>query len=230
MLKLTNPRRATALLIGPLMLMATACSGSTDEPSAGNGVASLNEGAAGAPTPADESAVDDVEAPEDPEDAFALFDACMEEHGFGGVVTVVAGGESGSGGIPIGEAGVQEIDPQDAGGSIDDFDKEAFDEANTACEGHLANLDDGFDLTPEQEAAMEDAQLAFANCMAEQGVEMPEVASSGGYATSVEAGASEFDPQSGELSPDDLDFDLEAFNEASETCDAVFDQLETAQP
>ncbi len=231
MLKITNPRRAIALLVGPLLLIATACGGSTDgEPSAGDGVASLNEGAAGAPTPADESAPDGVEAPDNPEDALALFNECMEEHGFGGVVTVIAGGGPGSGGLPIGDTEVQEIDPQAELGSFEDFDKDAFDEANTACEGHLANLDGGFDMTPEQEAAMEDAQLEFADCMADLGIEMPEVVSSGGFAITDEVEASEVDPQPGGPAPDDLGFDLEAFEEAASACDSVFDQFEPTQP
>lgn len=211
MLKMTNPQRAAvALLIGPMLLMATACGSSADSQT---------------------SARDGVEAPDNPEDAMALFNECMDEHGFGGTVTAIAAGGAEAGGIPIGEADVQEIDPQANGGSFEDFDKEAFDEANEACGEHLANLDGGFDPTPEQEAAMADAQLAFADCMAEQGIEMPEIASSdGGFATTAQIDPSEVDPQSGELSPDDLDFDFEAFNEAATACNSVFDQLETAQP
>ena len=227
MFKQTNPRRAAAMLFGPLMLIAAACGGSaSDEPSAADRVASLGEAAAEAPIGTDGAGVDELEAPEDPEDAMALFNECMEGYGFGGMVTVVAG-DPGSGGIQIGGSEIEEVDPQAQSGSFEDFDKDAFDEANKACDDHLANIDGGFDLTPEQEAAMADAQLEFADCMAEQGIEMPEVASSsGGFVSTAEIDASEVDPQSGGLSPEDLDFDFEAFDEAAKLCDSVFDQFD----
>lgn len=235
MLKLTNRRRAAALLIGPLMLIATACGGSTDsEQSADEGVASLSDGASDGVTPvdgtSDEAAVDELEAPENPEDAFALFNECMEEHGLGGAITVIGGVGGESGTVQIEDVEAEQLDPQ-AGGSIEDFDPEMFDAANEACEGHLANLDGGFDLTPEQEAAFEDAQLEFADCMAEQGIEMPEFDSATGgiVVTEVIEGA-EIDPQSGGLSPEDLGFDFEAFEEAASACDSVFEQFEELNP
>ncbi len=172
---------------------------------------------------------DPLEAPDNPEDAFALFNECMEEHGIAGGVTVFAGGDAETGAVEIEPMEIEEVDPQTAGGSLEDFDADMYDEANKACEGHLANIDAGFDMTPEQQAAFDDAQLEFADCMAEHGIDVPEPASSGGGIV-VSAATEEGDPQSGVGSPDDLDFDFEAFDEAAKDCDSAFAQLESIQP
>ncbi len=213
-----------------LVLVATACGSSAEDEAPG--IATLSDGS-------DDSTDDDgvaedgsgsggggseVEAPDDPEEAFALFDVCMTEAGFDMGGGVVIGG--GDGGIDVdGEVIVEEVDPQVSGFDVDDFDFAEFEEANTACEGHLANIGLGFDLTPEQQALFDDAQLAFADCMEEQGIEMPEFGGSGGMVIEIE-GDAEVDPQTGELSFDDASFDFGAFEEAAQECDHVFAELD----
>ena len=169
--------------------------------------------------------------PTDAEDAFALFNQCMADHGIEGGISVSVGGDASSGAVQIDEMEPGEIDPQAGSGSIDDFDMEDLDAANKACEGHLANIDAGFDLTPEQQAAFDDAQLEFNDCMAEHGVEVPDLGSgSGGIVVGRAVASEDGDPQAGGLNLDDQDFDFEAFDKAAKACDFVFEQVEDLNP
>ena len=90
-------------------------------------------------------------------------------------------------------------DPQQPPLDLDDFDFDAFQEADQKCSPLLANVGIGFDLGPEEQAAFEDAQLVFADCMQELGVEVPEF--SGGAvigAITIEGDSTDFhapDPQ-----------------------------------
>ena len=226
--------RSVAAVFAALLLFTAACGGSDGDESGDQAIATLTEDTADDTGDADTSGGtdeaapdgdDDVEAPEDPEDAFALFDECMAEAGIE-VETVGAVGDgrvevdSGSPGEPPGE-----VDPQAGGGSFEDFGLEEFEAANEACEGHLANIDGGFDLSPEQEAAMEDAQLEWTKCMSDQGVEVPELDDAGSGSIVVE-GAVEVDPQTGEPSFEDSDFDFEGFEEAAQSCQSVYERYE----
>lgn len=204
-----------------VLFLAAACGG--DDVSTDAGIASLNDGADQVDTAPVDTA---LEAPENPEDAFALFGQCMTDAGFDFGDTAGA-----SGLIQIAPnaavSGDDDANPQDQSGSFEDFDPEAFDEANEACEGHLANVDSGFDMTPEQQAAFEDAQLEMSECMEEQGFAIPELASAGDGGTILIEDAAEVDnPQSGSSSVNDLDFDFEGFEEAAEMCQSVFDGLD----
>ena len=80
-------------------------------------------------------------------------------------------------------------------------------------------------MSPEEEAAFEDAQIEWAECMRERGIDVPDVdgGASGGVII-VGGPDEEGDPQSGGFGGDDFDF--EAFEEANEECDAAFDELE----
>ncbi len=226
-----NRRWARAALLSTLLLVASACgsAGRNDD----SGVASLTESVdIGASVEnGDTSSVDaGLEAPENPEDAFALFNECMTKAGFDfGSAVSVGVGSSGSIDVEPGEAIVPDgVDPQQNSGSLEDFDPEAFDRANETCEGHLANIDSGFDLTPEQQAAIDDAQLEWSACMSDQGVEVPELQSSNGGsgAIVIDGSAEAADPQSGEASFEDFDFDFEAFDEAAQICQSVYDQYD----
>lgn len=204
-----------------VILLAAACGG--DDVSTDEGIASLNEGADQVDTVPVDAA---VEAPENPEDAFALFGQCMTDAGFD------FGDTAGATGLiqiapNAADSGDDVVNPQDQGGSFEDFDAEAFDEANKVCEGHLANVDSGFDMTPEQQAAFDDAQLEMSKCMEEQGFAIPDLVSGGdGGTILIEDVPGVDDPQSGSSSTDDLDFDFEGFQEASEMCQSVFDDLD----
>ncbi len=222
--------RGAFVLLGTLSLFAAACGASVTATDAEQGIASLaSDASATAPTE-DPQTGEELEAPDNPEDAFALFNECMTDLGFDfGSVGIVGGGEGGTVTLDVDEfeGGVEGFDPQESGGSFEDFDAGAFQEANEACEGHLAGIDAGFDMTPEQEALFEDAQIDFAACMDELGIEVPEIGSvSSGIVVESSSVEVEIDPQSGLPSFDDLDFDFEAFNEAAESCQYVFDQYE----
>lgn len=223
----TRCRRAAVVMAAGLTLAACG-GGAGDEPS--SGVASLAE--TGEPVAGDDGTTPDAggevagepavesdrEAPEDPELAFALYDECMSAAGFDFGSSL--GGEDGEG-IAIEEVEVPAgADPQQGG--LDDFDFSAdFDAADEDCSGHLANLDIDFDLSPEEEAALEDAQIAWAACMREQGIEVPDFDGGEGVAIVIGPEAEDSDPQSGGV--DELDF--EAFEEANEQCAGVFDEM-----
>ncbi|MEM8705791.1 MAG: hypothetical protein AAGE98_04995 [Actinomycetota bacterium] len=163
---------------------------------------------------------DEAEAPDDPELAYALYDDCMAEQGFDFQTSIAGDGDNGAieidGDSELGDPQAQSFD------DADDFG-EAFDTANAECEKHLANVDTGFDLDPEQQALFEDAQLEWAACMRDAGFDIPEMDGDGG-AISFEIGGDESDPQSGELGGNDFDF--EAFEEAAEGCNGAFEELD----
>ena len=104
------------------------------------------------------------------------------------------------------------------GGTLPEIDEE-FLAANEACRGHLANASRGFDLTPEQEAAMEDAQLAFQQCMSEHGIE------GGGFSISVGEGQALDVQEAPEAeTPPPVEIDPEEFQAAAEECQSVYDE------
>lgn len=214
-------KRSIAVVIG-LMFAVSACAGpaatnASGGSTAGGDVASLNDGTSPAGTGGEES----VEAPENAEDAFRLYDKCMADAGFA-FDTSTEGDDDGL--IELEEFGSDSDDPQSNGG-IGDFDGEDFEAANDACAKHLANSDDSFDLSPEQQVALEEAERAFAACMSERGVDLPEATGDG---AAVDAGGAdaEGDPQDEAGSFEDNDFDFEKFNEAAEECESVFDALD----
>lgn len=217
-------KRSIAVVIG-LMFAVSACAGpaatnASGGSTAGGDVASLNDGTSPAGTGGEEN----VEAPENAEDALRLYEKCMADAGFA-FDTSTEGDDEGDddGRIEIEEFGSDSDDPQSNGG-VGDFDGEGFEAANDACAKHLANSDDSFDLSPEQLVAIEEAERAFAACMSERGVDLPEETGEG---AAVDAGGAdaEGDPQDEAGSFDDNDFDFEKFNEAAEECEFVFDAL-----
>lgn len=164
-----------------------------------------------------------LEAPEDIEEAMALYQACMEEHGVDGGAFRVAGEASGGDVISV------ERDESDDAGpppGLPDVDPEEVEAADEACHGHLANAIGGFDLSPEQQAALEDAQLEWSACMRDHGVDVPEgmfvAAGDGDIAISRRVGGS------GEVgdgdAPEPLDIDTDAFNAAAAECQSVYEQ------
>jgi hypothetical protein len=215
-----HPSRGLMALFTATLLIAAACGGGGESTTA---VASLSDGGGDTTDTADAATPDggDAAAPENPEDAFALFDECMSEAGFN-FATSLGGG----GGLSVQSSRVgsdpHEPDPQGGSISIDDFDVEAFEAANSDCQGHLANVDAGFDLTPEQEVAFDDAQLEWSECMREQGVDVPDFSGATSGAIVVE-GSAELtdDPQAaGDAFFDEIGEEFEA---AAEICQAVFE-------
>jgi len=130
------------------------------------------------------------------EDAMLEFTDCMRDHGVDMPDPQTA---EGGGGIAI---------KNDASGP---GDMEAFEEAQEAC-GEI--LDDAFEerpqMDPEEEAEMRDNMLAFAECMRDHGIDMPDPEfESGGGAFSVRVG----EPGAGGIDPSDPDFE-----DAQEAC------------
>lgn len=162
---------------------------------------------------------DELEAPEDIEEAMTLFQSCMTEHGVEGGGMVMATRAEDGGTIQVGNVSEDDEGPVT---QIEEIDPEVFEAANEACSPHLANAMPEFDLTPEQEAALEDARLEFEACMKEAGVEMPEMSTSDGGATmSINVSSADADGALPAIGIDDIDFD--AFNEAAEGCQSVYD-------
>lgn len=179
----------TLLLVGG----AAACGGGDD---GSDDVATLG---AEADDPRDEARDGSGEELTDAEreDAMLEFTECMREHG----VEMPDPQQGGGGGFAI----TNEVNgPGDA---------EAFEAAQEAC-GEI--LDDAFgerpQLSPEEEAEMRDNMLAFAECMREHGIDMPDPefgTEGGGFSVRVEASSgADRGPR-----PDD-----EEFQEAQEAC------------
>ncbi len=212
-------RTTLVALTAAAALTLAACGGGAEEatPETG-GVASISEDA---PTtePVDAEPASELEAPEDPDDAFALFNDCMADAGIDMFIDVSGGGGS----LSIDDVEFPDgVDPQ--AGSFEEFDPEAFNAAQEQCEPHLANVTGGFDLDPEQQAAFEDAQLKWADCMEEAGIEVPDFDSGGGVGVITVEVTGEDDPQNGPAFGSD-DFDFEAFQEAASECDRFFQEI-----
>jgi hypothetical protein len=148
-----------------------------------DGVASLGDGASGSAASASPSV--------DPEEALQAFAECMREHGLEDFPDPT-----------IDENGGIEISAGDPG----DFGRAELDAAMQACEHLLpegAGPGDGEGPSAEEQAAMEDALLAYAQCMREHGIDMPDPEfSSGGVIQ-----------QGGDFDPNDPEFE-----EADDAC------------
>ncbi|MCP3935681.1 MAG: hypothetical protein GY708_09955 [Actinomycetia bacterium] len=224
-------RHLPIMIVAGLVLLAAACGASRTETTSVASLATDDDAANG-------STSDDlleVEAPEDPDEAFAAYEECMEAEGidFGGSIasySVVDGLEvdGHARGVTI-EGSAEGDDPQQPSLDLEDFDFEASQEAMEKCSPLLANAGGGYELSPEERAAFDDAQLVFADCMEEQGIEVPDF--SGATVTSaigVASGSIELhppDPQ-GDVDFVSPDFDFEAFTDAASECQHAFDDLD----
>jgi hypothetical protein len=158
---------AVALL---LVLTAAACSDATEDP----GVATLGEGSTRT-----EGSGDAQDATT--EEQLLAWARCMREEGVD---------------VPdpqVGEDGRVEIGPG-AGGGVDPGDPDVQ-EAMEACRDEMPNGGEPPELDPEQEAAMQDAQLAFAECMNGEGIEVLEPTGDGsGFLLGPDSGIDPNDP------------------------------------
>lgn len=139
-------------------------------------------------------ATDAQSTTEEREEALLAFTECMREHGID-----MPDPESG------GRPGLRIVR-----GERTDASREEMEEAHEACEEHLEGAVQ--ELTPEEESEMRDRMLAFAECMRENGVDMPDpdFSDSGGGAFRQRIGSA--------IDPDDPDFEA-----AQEKCsDEVF--------
>ncbi|MCP4967763.1 MAG: hypothetical protein GY926_21330 [bacterium] len=135
----------------------------------------------------DTAAADTMTATEvDPEEAFQEYSACMREQGI-----EMPDPESG------GDTGTISIE-----GGPGDFDFTAFKEAAAECGRSLDAVFGEFEMSPEQEAERMDQELAFAQCMRDEGVDWPDPdTSDGGMMVEIPS-----------------DIDPEQMNEAMQTC------------
>jgi hypothetical protein len=180
---------AAAITIGSL----AACGGGGGS---GNGaeVASIDDTSPDATT--DGTTGDSVaDAPTDPEEAMLAFTECMRDHGVDMPDPEMA--KPATGGAKPGNAVIAvEGNPDDP----------TFQKANEACEPLMANMRSDLEDDPERLAEMKEQMLAFAQCMRDQGIDMPDP-------TFDENGRVKMTGP-----PPDAERDSDAFNAAAEAC------------
>ena len=170
-------RLLAALVVLPLVFAACSASATTDD-----GVASLSSPGAASPSPSPGASTN-------PEDAMLAFAQCMRDHGIEAFPDPQSGGRMTIGGGPG-----QAIDP----GS------EEFQAAQEACQSILENS--GFGGQRELSQEQLDQMVEFAQCMRDNGIDMPDPQADGGVRVQVRgqagqggAGKGGIDPQSEEF-------------------------------
>lgn len=175
----TRPRRSrpglrlgTTLALAGLVVVATACGG---EAAGSGGVASLGDDRGGDAADGAEQGGSDQSF----EEALLAFSRCMREQGID-MPDPELGGRG---------AGMVVVGPGVGGGPS--ASEEELRTADEEC-GHLI---EGFepDLSPEEQDRMEDDMLAFARCMRERGIDVPDPEPGGGMR--MEIGADGVDPR-----------------------------------
>lgn len=172
-------RRTGIALLSALLLGLTITGCGTEKED--DGVASLDEGAADADTSEGE---DDASL----EEQALAFAECMRDNG----VDMPDPQVNGDGDLMM----------RGGGEGPGEIDERALEEAMEACED--LRPERGGDISPEDEAEMQDRMLAFAECMREHGIDMPDPDFDGGLV--------QFGP------PEGVDPDDPAFAEAHEAC------------
>ena len=157
-----TPWMAVMAAMAVVTLLATACGSRRDE-----GVASVGQGQR---APQDGGGQEDGQRAKDPEKAMLDFARCMREHGVD-----MPDPEPGQGGVTRFEA-------PSGGAALPPESK--FMEADKACR-HLMGDAGPSKLGPEDQKEMQDAMLAFARCMREHGVEVPDPQPGGGIVAEV---------------------------------------------
>jgi hypothetical protein len=179
---------AVTLVIAGLLVAAGCGDGDGSD-----GVASLTDDEATSETTDGPGGGDGDVSEAEAEEAMLEFTECMREHG----IDMPDPDTSGRGG------GAIFIGPEERGASPD---MDEFAAADEACR-HLIEgvMGPGRDMTPEEEAEMQDQALAMAQCMREHGIDMPDPQfEDGGMMTQGLGG--DIDPMS------------EEFQEAQEAC------------
>lgn len=187
----------TVALAAGLSLLLAACAGG----GGGGGVATLGDEAAGAAT---------ASPSVDPEDALAEFAECMRENG---IEDFPDPGISEDGGITIVGPGSGGEEP--VAGAPTEVDQEEMDAAMAACQELLPEgSGPGAGMSQEDQAALQDAMLEYAQCMRDHGIDMPDPEfSSDGGAFTIEHGGDGLDPND----PD--------FQAADEQCRSVLEDV-----
>lgn len=164
------------------MLLVLAACGDGSSGTTTPALPSLNEQAA----PSESDSTTTTTEAVDPDQAMQEYAECMREHG-------IDMPDPGSGG------GVIEMGVDEEGGI------EAFEEAGEACDPILEAAFGEFELSPEQEAEFMDEQLAFAQCMRDNGVDWPDPDPNGDSTIALELGS--------DVDPDTIDAAMETCGE-----------------
>ena len=192
-------RRMAAQGLLALVMVTTAAACGDDDGT--DGVATLGNDEATDDTSDDDGGSGEALTDAEREDAMLEFTECMREHGVDMPDPEVSGGPGGGDAFAI----TNEVNgPGEA---------DAFEEAQEAC-GDI--LDDAMgerpQLDPEEEAEMRDNMLAFAECMRDHGIDMPDPefgsGPGGGFSVRQDAGG-----DGGGIDPSDPDFEA-----AQEAC------------
>ncbi len=144
------------VVVAAVALLATACGSGRSE-----GVASVSQGQGSASGTGQQ----DEQRAKDPEKAMLDFARCMREHGVD-----MPDPKPGNGGVTRFEA-------PSGGGPLPD--ESTFAEADKACR-HLMGDAGPPKLSPEDQKEVQDAMLAFARCMREHGIDVPDPQPGGG--------------------------------------------------
>jgi hypothetical protein len=161
---------ATVSCVTALGLLA-ACGDSGDDDSADvaslgttapDGGADTNDSGGG-----DGAAAADDEGETDPQQAMLDYSECMRDHGID--MPDPQFEEGGGGFIVNGGPG-----SEDEGGPSFDPESEEFQAADEECSPILDDAVSQIEIDPEQEAEMREQMLAFAECMREHGIDMPD--------------------------------------------------------
>jgi hypothetical protein len=194
-------RMAAQGLLALLVLTAAAACGGGDDGADEVATLGTEDQADGASDDSDEGSGGETLTDAEREDAMLEFTECMREHGVDMPDPEMAEGPGGGGAIAI----TNEVNgPGEA---------EAFEEAQAACGDILDDvMGERPQMDPEEEAEMRDNMLAFAECMRDHGIDMPDPefgdGPGGGFSVRQESGGGR-----GGIDPSDPDF-----AEAQEAC------------
>jgi len=164
-----------------------------------------------------------------PEDAVREYNACVTAEGMP-EMTISEDLGDGSGGLTVvgGEA-IEE--PSGDGFDESTFDFDRFEEVDEKCGHFLESAFGDFDLSPEQEAILKDAELEFTKCMKDQGFDV-QMMGPGSDAPSIDPDEVGSPGDEGSSMMEFAEEDFEKFDEAAGTCEHVFEdaqkQLDTA--
>lgn len=174
----TRGRLARCLVAATAAVGLLAACGDADSKS-GDDVASLSTDGA-----SDSEDTTDTTTPEvDPEDAYALYAACMRENGIDLPDPEVAEGGGDGGVIQISAGGTDGIDA----------DGSEFIVAEKECQPLLEAAFGDMEVDPEVMAEQREAMLAFAACMRDEGIDMPDPNFDDNGSIVITGGATEVD-------------------------------------
>ena len=203
-----NGRIAALALCGALVLGACGSGGKDD------GVASLS--GSGATSTTVKSKKGSVK---DQRDALLDYTRCLRKHGVQVAdPTYGSNGPSGNGGLKAGQAGGGGMVIANGGGSISlpSPDDPAFKAADKACQPILQRAQQDLPTpSPAEQAKQRDHALAFAKCMREHGVDMPDPTFDAQGHISISIGS-----PNGGSSPDPMS---PTFQDAQKACQHLMD-------